>query len=86
MEARAVTEHSAQERRQSCTLNPSQESSGNQEKKYKASFKDPHPAAWLVLSGASAGGFALSFVFSQLLLHAGEFWRTPVLADPPGAI
>ena len=44
------------------------------------------PAAWLVLSGASAGGFALSFVFSQWFLHAGDFWRTPVLADLPGAI
>ena len=43
-------------------------------------------AAWLVLSGASAGGFALSFVFSQWFLHAGDFWRTPVLADLPGAI
>ena len=47
---------------------------------------DPHLAAWLVLSGASAGGFALSFVFSQWFLHAGDFWRTPVLADLPGAI
>ena len=43
-------------------------------------------AAWLVLSGASAGGFALSFVFSQWFLHAGDFWRTPVLADLLGAI
>ena len=43
-------------------------------------------AAWLVLSGASAGGFALSFVFLQWFLHAGDFWRTPVLADLPGAI
>ena len=29
---------------------------------------------------------ALSFVFSQWFLHAGDFWRTPVLADLPGAI
>ena len=44
------------------------------------------PAAWLVLSGASAGGFALSFVFSQWFLHAGDFWRTPVLVDLPVAV
>ena len=43
-------------------------------------------AAWLVLSGASAGGFALSFVFSQWFLHAGDLWRARVLADLPGAI
>ena len=43
-------------------------------------------AAWLVLSGASAGGFALSFVFLQWFLHAGDFWRTPVLVDLPVAV
>ena len=43
-------------------------------------------AAWLVLSGASAGGSVLFFVSSAWLLHAGDFWRTPVLADLPGAI
>ena len=26
------------------------------------------------------------FVSSQWFLHAGDFWRTPVLADFPGAI
>ena len=45
-----------------------------------------HRAAWLVLSGASAGGFALSFVSLQWFLHAGDYWCTPVLADLPGAI
>ena len=34
-------------------------------------------AAWLVLSGASAGGFALSFVFSQWFLHAGDSLAHP---------
>ena len=43
-------------------------------------------AAWLVLSGASAGGFVLFSVSSAWLLHAGDCWRTLVLADLPGAI
>ena len=48
--------------------------------------REPGVLEALVLSGASAGGFVLFFVSSAWLLHAGDSWRTPALADLPGAI